>query len=253
MTLFLDDQDFMEGMWEAAPKTKDGRVQYVDEDVENLWRGGFINTENIDLDNWMKIMSKYKQPDEIYLLDHDQFVAMDDHRYKGEVKIPFNPMLINEGQYTEEDVDNLIKLSVLPSCGLDPEQIEFIINKYKSDFKMPNGLITMNESFKIKILALVETYPSPLRNLETMLDQIFTVAEKYLEEEGIDIDSIAKLAQQSMFTAKPTSATERKSAALKALTQAKKKQDAKPKLTKEEKKKSVKLSSIKRSKRGIKS
>ena len=249
MALYLNDPEFIEGVWESAPKTNDNRIQYDLAAVKHLWGSGFVDTERISLKEWLKIMSQFKSDDDNYFLDHDQFISLDKYRYSGEVKIPFDPYKLNDGKYDENSIEQLFEHTILPNTILTEDELSEFKTNFKQKFASDDNLIIINKSAKDLLNDLLEVYPSPVRNLEVMMDNFFQSAEDYLESEGIDVKKIIHASQQSMFTQSPTSSVEKKARALKDLMKTKPKQEEKS--SKKDKDKGVDLAKIKRSKRGM--
>lgn len=224
MTLRLDQFDVMEYLWDTLPKTEDGRLNYGEGDIRQLYQLGFVDTEAFTLQEWVGAFEQVRQMDGTYLLNKDEFLALDKYRYKGEIRIPFDAMEINEGKYTDEGLEDLIHASIMPSCGMPmDEQLKFY-EAFKKDFRQADGLILMKKPAKQRIKELLDAFPSPLRNLEIMLDGMIRTRLPELEghvDEAISAQDAATAARQrSTFSAEPTTRVEAKALGLKALEKA---------------------------------
>lgn len=252
MPLNLSQFNVMEHLWETLDKTADGQhIRYTIVDLEQLWWMGFVDTQNYSMEAWCSIFEPYKQPDGSYQLTRDEFLSLDKYRYKGEIKIPFDPMLINEGRYTDDGLNELVQLSIAPSCNLTANQLKDFFDLLKNDFRESDGLILIREPAKQRIRALLEEHSSPLRNLEILLDQMFQEKGKELEGKVSQAESdeaIMRAAlQASRFSSAPTSKLEENAEALKALEKKKHRQEQ----SEIEGVKNIELKKIRRSRKGM--
>lgn len=230
MAFELQSFDVMEYLWDLLDKTPDGKhVIYTATDVEQLWAMGFVDAGQISIDDWLSVFEPFRQENGSFLLGRDDFMQLDKYRYKGEVRIPFDAMRINEGKYTDEGLKELFDASIVPSCSLSTEEMHEFFEKLKNEFRQNDGLILIRSPAKERIRALIDANPSPLRNLELMLDQMIGSEEKEIEEEIDRAEEKAskqkELAEASRFTQKPTSRTEQLAQGLKQLEKAKRLSD----------------------------
>ncbi len=252
MAFLLDQFDVMEHLWGLIDKTPDGKhVRYDEIDVEHLWWMGFVDTERYGMEEWKAAFEPFRQPDTTFTLSKDDFFALDKYRYKGEIRIPFDAMKINEGKYTDEGLDELVNASIVPSCSLPREKLREFIDTLKKDFRQPDKLILIKSEAKRRIKTLLDKNPSPLRNLELLLDDMISRRGEDMEAEidRAELDAAAMQAakQASTYTETPTTKSEAKAVELKNLTKARKAAAAgeiegKPK---------DKLSKIRRSRKGM--
>lgn len=252
MVFHLDQFDVMEYLWGTLEKTEDGEhIQYYPIDLQQLWWMGFIDTQRISLDDWFGLLEPYRQEDGTYLLGRDDFLALDEYRYKGEIRIPFDPMLINEGRYTDEGLDELVEASIVPSCDMPRDKIYDFFAQFKNDYRQPDGLILIQMPAKQRIKALLEEHPSPLRYLEILLDLMLTAEGKGMVEKidqaEIDRATAQAAVQMSRFSSAPISKTEEKAHALDALQKVRKRAES----AEVEGVKKVELKRIRRSRKGM--
>lgn len=252
MPFELSSFDVMEHLWETLEKTEDGRhLRYTITDIEQLWWMGFVDTDKIELEHWVAVFEPNRQEDGSFLLSKDDFTALDRYRYKGEIKIPFDAMLINEGRYTDEGLDDLVNASIAPSCSLPPDKLKDFFDSIKKDFRGSDSLILIKKPAKERIKALLDAHPSPLRNLEIILDRMISQRgaelEKEIEQSETDAATSQAAIQASRFSAAPTSMIEAKAKGFKEM--AKLSKHGPPAEVKGVAK--VELKKIKRSRKGV--
>ncbi|MFH1652533.1 MAG: hypothetical protein ABIE74_00595 [Pseudomonadota bacterium] len=249
MPLLLDF-DMMESLWEDIPKTSDGKqIIYKLNEVNALWLMGFVDTKHISIDEWVKIFDQWKAPDGNYLLDHGAFMTLEQYRYKGEIKVPFDAMKINEGKYTDEGFQDLVDSSIVPSTSLGDADLKKFFDELKKRYRKEDGLLEIKKEAKALIARLIEKYPSPLHNLELLFDKLLV--------QGLDkdLEDITKLGasvvatteamrQASHFSAEPTKEKE----TLKDLKKLEKTESPKETVKTD---KTVELKKIRRSYRGM--
>lgn len=231
MPLDLDQFDVMEHLWKTLEKTEDGEhIRYYPIDLQQLWWMGFIDTKRISLDDWFGLLEPYRQEDGTYLLGKHDFLALDEYRYKGEIRIPFDPMLINEGRYTDEGLDELIEASIVPSCDLPRDKVHEFFAAIKKDYRQQDGLILIQRPAKERVKTLLEEHPSPLRHLEILLDLMLTAEGKEMAEKidqaEIDKATAQAAVQMSHFSSAPLTKTEEKARALEALQKVRRRAEA---------------------------
>jgi len=253
MPFDLAGSSVMEYLWETLDKLEDeegDRIVYMPEDIEQLWWMGFVDTDRYSMEEWKRVFEPYRQHEGFYLLKHDEFLALDRYRYTGDIHIPFDAMLINEGKYTDEGLDELISASIAPSCFLPRGNLNEFFDRLKKDFRQADSLILIKKEAKERIRALLEQHPSPLRNLEILLDQMIESRGEKIGQilDGAEIDVVtAEAAKQvSSFSSTPTTRVESKAKEFEKLQKVKKKKesstdDGKPK---------VELKRIRRSRKG---
>ncbi len=252
--LKFDSGGVMEYLWSQIDKTPEGNIRYSLTEVDTLWWMGFVDTQKHSLEEWREVFDAYRQPDGAYLLNKAAFLALDAYRYTGEIKVPFDPAMINEGKYTDEGLAELFELSVAPSCSLSAEELKDYLEKFKAAHREPDGLIKMAKDGKAEIQQLLQRSPSPLRNLELTLDQMIEdgvdeeMAQQLKTNETARVTSeVAK--QVSQFSSMPGSRSEVEAQRLSALQQPK--PARKPAASAEKKKTGTELKRIRRSRKGM--
>lgn len=252
MTFELSNFDVMEHLWATLDKTEDGsHIRYNAADIEQLWWMGFADSNQITLEAWKNVFEPHHQADGSFLLGKDDFLSLDKYRFKGEIRVPFDAMLINEGRYTDEGLDELVNASIAPSCSLSPSGLKDFFNALKKDFREKDSLILIKKPAKERIKALLDAHPSPLRNLEIILDQMIEQKGAELEKEIDEAQTAAATTEAAMqasrFSIEPTSTVEAKARGFKDITKTRK--TAGPAEVKGVDK--VELKKIKRSRKGM--
>lgn len=252
MALDLSSFGVMDHLWETLDKTPDGKhIRYLELDVEQLWWMGFVDTQNIPLEDWVRIFEPYRQEDGAYILNREQFLSLEQYRYTGEIRIPFDPMLINEGKYTEKGLDELVEASVAPSCCLPKEALSDFFAQLKKEFRQQDGLILIRRPAKERIKALLDEHPSPLRNLEMMIENMLAVKGDEImatvKEASDGADAVKAAHQASRFSSSPVSMSEQKARGLEALQKARKRAAG----VEVEGAEKVELKRVRRSRRGM--
>ncbi|MBI4211590.1 MAG: hypothetical protein HY540_03035 [Deltaproteobacteria bacterium] len=225
MTLELGHFDFMSYLWENLDKTEDGEhVCYTPEDIDALWEMGFVDTKQFSLATWHEAFAAYRTSNKSVIISKVAFFNLDRYRYKGEIRIPFDAMKINEGQYTEEGLGELFDVSVKPSVKLSTSELSMFLKKLKADFRNPNHLIKIGPEAKLRIKKLLDQHPSPLRNFELIFDHLFTKYEREGIPEKATNANLGRKAspqhQRSSFTTTPLTKSELHAKELKTLTKA---------------------------------
>lgn len=162
----------MEAIWESSEKGSDDCLHYPLELLQFLYHNGFIDTSRHSVNDWVLACEPFKQPDGHYKFSKEEFLTLDPYRYSGEIKVPFDPMRINEGKYTDEGLQKLIDNAIQPSCGLAEKDLHAVMEKIKSQFRQADQLILVKADFRLAVQRLLEEHPSPLRRLEFLFDSI---------------------------------------------------------------------------------
>lgn len=219
----------MDFIWQSVDKADDGCIYYSLEFIDFLWDHGFVDTQKFPRQAWRSAFEPFKQAGGAFKLNRAEFLSLEKYRYAGEIHIPFNPLLINEGKYTDEGFEQLAADSLRPSCGLEEPPFRLFIEELKSEFRQPDGLILVKAPAKQKIKKLLDENPSPLRRLEMMFDGMLRQkGEQAAKQAEEDLRHLSKTAtpeqiaalQTSAFTMGPASMAESRAEELKKVTKA---------------------------------
>lgn len=252
MAFELSKFEVMEYLWTTMDKTEDGlHIRYTPLDVDELWWMGFVDTKKTGLEKWKSLFDAYRQADGSFILTKDEFLKLDDFRYKGEIRIPFNAMKINEGKYTDEGLDDLVDASIAPSCSLTPGQLTNFFTELKKEFRQSDGLILIKRPAKERINAIINSHPSPLHNLEVIFDNMIKAKGKEMMqeiEESAANDATAQAAlQASRFSSSPMDDLEAGAKGFKEIAKSRKRRVSEEVGGVEK----VELKKIKRSRKGV--
>lgn len=252
MSFTLEDFNGMELMWEQFQNRKQGsHIRLSAAEVDEMWNCGIIDTARFSIAQWRAAFDQHRQPDGSYLVTKEEFLDKEKYRYKGEIMVPFDAMLINEGKYTDEGLKELVDESIAPSCSLSISELNKFIEGLKNEFRdRETNLIKIESPAKIKIKNLILAHPSPLRRLELIFDYMLSNLEKdstFLQTNAGDITArqLIKI-QMSSFSMSALNIGEEK---FKALSKIEKRAQKKEELV--ETKPSTELKKIKRSRKGF--
>ncbi len=215
----------MEALWDSVDKTPDGKgIILTDTDIEYLWHCGFIDTRQVPFAQWAAFftafVTEYKG---IYILTRPNFLLIEDFRYKGPIREPFDFHKINEGYYTDQGLDELFELGIGPSVETPEGELKKFVTALKRDFRDKNKLIRMDATCKKKVGAWMDQYPSPLRRLELITDAKVkkkTLDTKLFQFSSRGVDAINAM-QASVFSMRPSTVAVAKKEALGKVTQSK--------------------------------
>lgn len=245
MSFHLADFDLTQYLWDVIAKTDPDVAVFTEHDMFDLWEVGFVDTERVPLKQWAQIVKPFLQTDGTYHFRHEEFLTLDQYRYKGELYAPFEAEKINEGFYTDEGLDELFHTSIQPCVRIKPQEFLHFIKEYKDKFRdTQSKLIHMNEKAKRYIDHLLSLYPSPLRNLELLFEEMIQTQVYGVSDNAVGHE-LAK--QVSTFRDRPANKVEAEALGLKDLLQTKTKNTSVPAV---EKDKTVSLKNVRRSPRG---
>lgn len=214
-------ETMMETIWENLSKSPDEEhVTLEVVDIEELWTNGFVDSDSYSMKDWKDAFEPHKTPDGKYILKKEDFLEKEKYRYTGEIMIPFEPILINEGKYTDEGLQELIDMSIAPSCALPRKDLDDFFDEFKNKYRGADNLIVMDIRGKRDIEALVDKDPSPRRRRELIFDAMFI---QDLARAATDLglmkatpEQAAKV-QVSTFTTLPSSKSEAAARELKSI------------------------------------
>lgn len=222
------DKDYfiMEMIWQSLPKMPDeDHVTFDDGALEEIWLAGFVDDSQYTLEDWLKSFEPHKAPDGTFVLKKEDFFEKDKFRYLGGVKIPFEPLKINEGKYTDEGLQELIDMSIHPSCALSQSELKKFFDEFKERHRLSDDLIKVDMTAKREIAELIYQNPSPTRRRELLFDMMFAHNIDEIRRGNLPVveatpEQAAEI-QISTFTAAPSQA-ERAALELKSVEKSKK-------------------------------
>lgn len=239
----------METLWDQIKKTPDGKsILMTDTDIEYLWHCGFIDTQQVPFPQWAAFFSPFITDYKgVYQLSQKDFKLIEEFRYKGPIRDPFDFHKINEGLYTDQGFDELFELGVGLSVEASKSEVSEFMTQFKKEFR-ENNLIRMNAVGKTKIGQWMDEHPSPLRRLELIMEAKVSgkaLDPKLFQFDSAGVDAVSAM-QMSAFSMRPGSVALAQKESLGKVTQAK----AKKKGLEDESAKTTPLHKLRRSPKG---
>jgi len=168
--------DPMEQIWEKAAKpAKDGNKYFIFKGINDLgflYVTGFVDAQKYSLKDWTDAFKSSQQKDGSYLVSHAQWLEKRKFRYGGVIHPPFNPLTLPEKEYSEEEVIKVLSENILPQTIFDKSAIPQILQNLRSQKKLVNGKLKVDRKLKMEVAHLIDSYPSPRRILELMVDTL---------------------------------------------------------------------------------
>lgn len=211
---FKAEDNLMEMIWDAMPRYPDeNHITLGAGDIEELYNNGFVDTELYKREDWVKAFEPHKTAEEdTYVVTKEEFLEKEKFRYKGEIMVPFEPLLINEGKYTDEGLQELIDLSIAPSCSLPKRDVQKFFDEFKAKYREKDNLIRMDMEGKRRVAYLIYENPSPMRRRELLFDAMFAMHMQEIVRGKSQIlkatPEQAAQVQVSTFTTLPSSRSE---------------------------------------------
>lgn len=208
--VFKPEGNLMELIWIGLPKTPDpDHVVFSEDDLKDIWLHGFVDTERFPMDDWLCAFEPNKTPDGTYLLKKEEFLEKDKFRFTGEIFFPFEPILINEGKYTDEGLQELVDKSIAPNCAKSKKEVQDFFENFRERYREKDKLIRMDLDGKREIAELINQFPSPTRRRELIFDAMFAqqVMATAAAAEAPPVSATPEQAaqvQMSTFTMVPT-------------------------------------------------
>lgn len=220
----------MEFIWNKVPKEmKDGveHVTYVATDIPFLYYSGLVDTNRFTRKEWEAAFEDCKGPDGRFWVTHEKMLALGRYRYCKTVTEPFDPLKMRTGKYSIDRLWRVYEGSIMPSCSLAPEFMKKVFDQmfrqqknfkklYEKELKavkeqggeidqnfddLPQFETVGNEVFVEltkahleKLKQALDTYPSPRRKLELMVEETRMNRLQQLSD-------VAKSPQKSTFEA----------------------------------------------------
>ncbi|OVE81363.1 hypothetical protein BVY03_04045 [bacterium K02(2017)] len=162
-------QDAMDFIWERIPKQKDGNtILYLKGDITYLYTHGFVDTRLFTLKQWTDAFIPFKQKDDSFVLTKSNFLSLRPFRYNGPSDHVFDSMKIEEGPWTDKQLQELYDRSVGQASGISNETFWTYINELKKyENRLDDkGNFIIDVSVKVGLDALIRQNPSPRTVLE---------------------------------------------------------------------------------------
>lgn len=177
--------DPMENIWDKASKAgKDGKRHLFfkgELDLNYLYITGLVDYKNYTLKSWIEAFKPSRQKDGSYIVSHDQWTEKKKFYYDGPVNPPYDPMTIPEREYTEAEFVDLMKEKILPNTIAGEDYGQEILKKMKRANRLVNGKAVVDREVKEVLARFIAQYPSPIRILELLVDEMRLEKSKALE------------------------------------------------------------------------
>ncbi len=157
-------------IWKKVSKDDGTGSRFIkyesDDDLVFIYASGFVDADKCDLKTWMDVFASSLQEDGSYLVSQDQWMAKEKYYYDGTVRLPFDPMLIPEKEYSEAEVVEIYQKCIIPSSQASADKINVMIRDYKERRLLKDGKMTLTRDIKEEMRNFITAFPSPLRILE---------------------------------------------------------------------------------------
>lgn len=173
--------DAMEEIWKSVAKTgKDGKTYIFlkgANDLGYLYATGFVDVRRYSFKDWVDSFASSRLKDGSYAVSHDQWLEKKKFHFEGLVAEPFDPMQLEDRELTESETITFLKETVLPHTVFDEKAIPQILTNLKTYKKLVDGKVKLDKRLKQEIILLLNAFPSPMRTLEVMVQNMRAVKE----------------------------------------------------------------------------
>lgn len=142
-----------------------------EDDLIYIYACGFVDEGKFRWEEWVDSFVDSLMQNGAYMVSEVQWMDKVRFRYEGEIGKPFDPYLVREGDWPEEEFWKLFREKVLPSVYFTEEELKKIFDMGKGNGFFKNGKFRMSQELKADLLHLLNTYPSPQRVREMRLSE----------------------------------------------------------------------------------
>src|SRR5579885_3697785 len=106
----------------VAKETKDKKkyIFFKDQvDIAFLYASGFVDAKKYTYKQWMDSFDASKKADGTYVVSHEQWMEKKKFHYNGPIKEPWDPMTLENREYTEKEIEQILINKVLPCTIFD--------------------------------------------------------------------------------------------------------------------------------------
>lgn len=135
-------------------------------DIAFLYASGFVDAKKYTYKQWLDAFDPSKQANGSYVVSHEQWMEKKKFHYDGPINPPWDPMALEERDYTEKEITELLVQKILPCTVFDSSYAQTYINNLKAQAKLVNGVAFMDKAAKDYILQVINQFPAPMRVLE---------------------------------------------------------------------------------------
>lgn len=169
--------DQLEQIWnQVATQAEDGKKYIIlklgIQDLMFLYMSGFVDAKKYSFKQWMEAFTPSRRPNGHYWVLKEHWLEKKKYHYTGPVKIPFDPMKMEERDYEEQEITKLLTEKILPGTMFNVAYAPTIINNLKAQGRLINGKFRIDQELKKYLLGVMNQYPSPMRILEVSVDRM---------------------------------------------------------------------------------
>jgi len=162
--------DPLEAIFHRVAKESKDKKKYIffkDQiDIAFLYASGFVDAKKFTYKQWLDSFDPSKQADGTYVLSFEQWMEKKKFHYNGPIKQPWDPMSLEDREYSEKEITDLLVQKVLPCTVFDSSYAQVYINNLKAQGRLVNGKALVDKFAKEYILQVINQYPAPMRVLE---------------------------------------------------------------------------------------
>ncbi len=168
----------LDQIWDqvATQSPEDGKKYIIFklgiQDLMFLYMSGFVDARKYSFTQWVEAFKPSRRQNGHYWLTKEQWLDKKKFHYTGPVNAPFDPMTMEEKDYTEQEVLKLLKDKILPGTMFSPAYAPTVINNLKAQGRLINGKFRVDRELKKYLLGVMNQYPSPMRILEVGVDKM---------------------------------------------------------------------------------
>src|SRR5262245_56516548 len=115
----------------VAKDGKDGKkyIFFKDQtDIAFLYASGFVDAKKYGFQNWMDAFKPSRQADGSYVISREQWMEKKKYHYEGPINPPWDPMSLEEREYTEKEIQEIIAKKIIPCTLFDPSYGQTYLN-----------------------------------------------------------------------------------------------------------------------------
>ena len=157
-------QKAVKAIWDqVAQKGPDGKkvILFANrDDLVYLFCTGFVDERKFALYDWVDSFKPCLQEDGSYAVTETEWMDKARFRFSGPIGQPFDPSKIREGDWSEQEIEALLKGALLPAVYFTEKEFRSIFDEARPTF-FENGTYKMTKDVKKDLKAFVDMYPSP--------------------------------------------------------------------------------------------
>lgn len=160
----------LRSIWDkVAAQAPDGKKYLIFKsrtDLDYLYCTGFVDEAKYKPSDWVEAFSDSLMPNGAYMVSEAQWLDKVKYHFWGKVGLPWNPMELREGEWSDAEFGTMIKDKILPQIFFTPEEFEKVLGEAKKNGLMVGGKYMVTKLVKENLVDLLNNYPSPRRARE---------------------------------------------------------------------------------------